>query len=438
MGEVSMRQGLGFWCCAAMAVALLAPQARADGPAHVRVVRQAGGYQLQVDGAPFLVKGAGLGSGGQATLVAAGGNAFRTWDSDDVAKTTAMLDQAQANGLKVSLGLVVARERHGFDYGDAQAVARQREQLRRQVVAYKDHPALLTWLVGNELNLEATDARVWDAVGELAGMIHQLDPHHPVMTTLAGFDRALIEEIKARAPELDLIGIQLYGDIDALHDKLESSGWTGPYIVTEWGPTGHWESPTTAWGAAIEDDASRKAELLAQRYARDIASDTRQGLGSYVFLWGNKQERTPTWYGLFLADGSATPSVDAMQRAWTGQWPVNRSPSITPIRINGQPAASSVILRPGQQVGAAVETRDPEGDALALRWEIREESTATSVGGDAERVPPVIPTAFKAVGLGRARFAAPARAGHYRLFVEVRDGQGHAAYANFPFRVQAR
>ncbi len=35
---------------------------------------------------------------------------------------------------------------------------------------------------------------------------------------------------------------------------------------------------------------------------------------------------------------------------------------------------------------------------------------------------------------GTLRFTAPAP-GHYRLFVEAHDGQGHAAYANLPFRV---
>ena len=33
------------------------------------------------------------------------------------------------------------------------------------------------------------------------------------------------------------------------------------------------------------------------------------------------------------------------------------------------------------------------------------------------------------------RGTAPAAPGHYRLFVEAHDGQGHAAYANLPFRV---
>ena len=74
-----------------------------------------------------------------------------------------------------------------------------------------------------------------------------------------------LDRIKARAPSLDLIGVQLYGDIEGMQGRLRDAGWTGAYVVTEWGPTGHWESPETAWGAPIEDDASRKAALLAER-----------------------------------------------------------------------------------------------------------------------------------------------------------------------------
>ena len=41
----------------------------------------------------------------------------------------------------------------------------------------------------------------------------------------------------------------------------------------------------------------------------------------------------------------------------------------------------------------------------------------------------------EAPALPRLSFAAPSQPGPYRLFVEVHDGQGHAAYANFPFHV---
>lgn len=412
--------------------------AKAAGPSEVRIVREDGAYRLQVNGQPYYVRGAGSAEGDLEQLAARGGNSVRTWSTgSDEAQVRAMLDRAQRNGLTVAMGLAVGKERHGFDYDDPEAVAAQLARLHEEVRLYRDHPAVLMWLVGNELNLESRNPKVWDAVGQIADMIHDEDPRHPVMAPLAGFDRALIDTIKARAPSLDLIGVQLYGDIGELPAKLRAADWTGPYIVTEWGPTGHWESPLTAWGAPIEDDASRKGALLLQRYRDSIAADTRQGLGSYVFLWGHKQERTPTWYGLFLPTGESTPAVDAMQRSWTGAWPANRAPSIEPARIDGRLGSDSVVLAPGGAHEASARADDPDGDALQWRWYALEESTATSIGGDPEAVPAPAELHPRVDADGRLRFTAPEKPGHYRLFVEVRDGRGHAAYANLPFRVEA-
>ncbi|MDH5835216.1 glycoside hydrolase family 2 TIM barrel-domain containing protein [Luteimonas sp. M1R5S59] len=409
----------------------------ASTPAEVRIVEEGGAYRLLVDGQPYVVRGAGSASGDLEQLAARGGNSVRTWSTGtDVANVHAMLDRAHRNGLTVAMGLAVGKERHGFDYDDARAVAVQLDELREQVRLYRDHPAVLMWLVGNELNLEHRNPKVWDAVEQITRMIHAEDPNHPVMTPLAGFDRALIDTLKTRAPSLDLIGIQLYGDLETLPDKLREADWTGPYVVTEWGPTGHWESPLTAWGAPVEDDGSRKAALFQQRYRDVIAADTRQCLGSYVFLWGHKQERTPTWYGLFLPTGESTPAVDAMQRLWTGQWPDNRAPSIAPATIDGRGATDSVVLAAGTAHEASTTAHDPDGDALQWRWYALEESTATSIGGDPEAVPAEVDLHARPDAGGRIRFTAPGRPGHYRLFVEVRDGHGHAAYANLPFRVE--
>lgn len=411
--------------------------ASSDASSHVRIVKNDGRYRLLVNGAPFYIKGGGMSGGLQDALVAHGGNSFRTWDSNDVTKTRALLDDAKTHGLMVAVGIEVARERHGFDYDDATAVAKQRETIREQILAYRNHPAVLMWVVGNELNLKSTNPAVWNAVGELATMIHAIDPNHPVMTTLAGFDPALIANIKTRASSLDLIGIQMYGNISELPQTLRAAEWTGPYVVTEWGPSGHWENGNTTWGAPIEDDSSRKAELLRQRYDNFIASDRTQGLGSYVFLWGNKQERTPTWYGLFLASGEATPGADVMQSLWTGKWPENRSPSITPITLHDMTARDSIILEPGERTSAHVQSSDPDGDAVTYRWSVRSESNATTTGGDPEAVPSTIPMTMSPDDSGTLRLTTPATPGDYRLFVEVRDGHGHASYANTPFRVEA-
>lgn len=413
-----------------------APRPQSPGPSEVRILEEDGGYTLLFNGAPFRVNGAGLEGGSQEALAARGGNALRTWrPGRTLASGHALLDRAQRNGLFVALGLELRGERHGFDFNDPAAVAIEVARLRAEVTKYKDHPALLMWVVGNELNLEASNPKVWEAVDDIAEMIHDVDPNHPVMTTLAGIDRPLIEQLKARADSLDLIGIQIYGDIAQLPRKLRESGWTGPYLVTEWGPTGHWESPSTTWGAPIEDDSSTKAHLITQRYVQYIDNDRHQGLGSFVFLWGNKQERTPTWYGLFLPSGESTASVDAMQRAWIGRWPDNRSPSIAPIEIDGRRAADNITLVPGMRYKARITAKDSDGDALSYRWTVMAESTATSIGGDPEAVPPTVPAQLSGTGDGHVQLEAPVKIGTYRLFVEVHDGNGNAAYANVPFQV---
>lgn len=406
-------------------------------PADVRIVHEGDRYRLLVNDQPFRVQGAGVESGSLEQLAAHGGNALRTWRTDNgVESAAALLDRAQANGLMVAMGIEIGRERRGFDYDDPSAVARQFARVRAEVLRYKDHPALLMWVVGNELNLKSRNPKVWNALNNIARWIHEVDPHHPVMTTVAGFDAELGALLKARAPALDLIGIQLYGDLEHLPEMLKAAAWTGPYIVTEWGPTGHWEVPATAWGAPIEDDSTRKAQLLVDRYQRVIAADQRQCLGSFVFLWGHKQERTPTWYGLFLESGEATAGVDAMHYLWTGAWPENRSPSITPIRIDGRAAESSVVLQPGRKHEATVEAADADGDALRYHWTVMHESAVITIGGDHESVPDVVSTSISELADGSIRFEAPTRAGAYRLLVSVHDGEGHAAHANIPFAVE--
>lgn len=406
------------------------------GPAEVRVLKSDGGYRLLVDGKPFYIKGAGLEYGDQEALVRHGGNSFRTWTTDNGRETgQAVLDRALANGLYVTMGLYVATERGGFDYDDPAQVAAQLERVRAEVLLYKDHPALLMWAIGNELNLGAVNPKVWDAVNQISEMIHRLDPNHPTMTNVAGLDTNLATELKSRAGSLDLIGIQLYGDIDRLPEILRQSAWTGPYLVTEWGPTGHWEVASTDWGAPIEDNSSVKAEALRSRYQGLVAGGGGQGLGSYVFLWGQKQERTPTWYGLFLDTGEETAGVDSMHYLWKGSWPENLSPEIRSLTLDARTAGQNIRLLPARTYSAELSARDPDGDDLSYRWRIMQESGARSMGGDREDVPAELDVPIEARAGGRALLKTPDKPGNYRLFVTAHDGKGHAAHANIPFQV---
>lgn len=412
------------------------PRPLASKPSQVHISQNNGHYQLFVNGQPFYVKGAGLEFGNQEQLALYGGNSFRTWQTDNGQESGKhVLDRAQQNGLFVTMGINMANERFGFDYDDSAAVALQFERIKSEVIQYKNHPALLMWAVGNELNLGSRNPKVWDAVNQVAEMIHRLDSNHPVMTNLAGIDTNLISLIKSRAPSLDLIGIQLYGDIANLQEKLHTSNWQGAYLVTEWGPTGHWEVPLTNWGAPIEDNSTQKADLLDKRYRQYILTNQRQCLGSYVFLWGQKQERTATWYGMFLETGESTEAVDMMSTLWTGTPPSNRSPRISSFQIDSQHAFDNIKLNADSIYSAQIHVADADHDSLSFRWVVMQESDAKSIGGDYEAVPATIASEISDLGNGSIQFKAPSSAGNFRLFVYVYDGKGHAAHANIPFQV---
>lgn len=407
-----------------------------DGPAKVTLKETGGKYTLLVNGEPFYIKGGGLEFGDIPALARHNGNSFRTWRTDNGQRPAReVLDEAHANGLKVTMGIEVARERHGFDYNDSAAVKAQLEDIRRQVLELKDHPAMLIWGIGNELNLRYTNPKVWDAVNEISEMIHEVDPNHLTTTSLAGISESEVAYIKTRCPDLDILSVQMYGDLPDLPRLVREFGWEGAYMVTEWGATGHWEVPLTEWGAPVEEHSSLKAANYLKRYKGGIEADTLQCLGSYVFLWGNKQERTPTWYGIFLEDGQETESVDVMHSIWNGEWPENRTPHLDGFLLNGKTAYDNVRLKNGSVYTAKVAITDPEEDPLTYRWEVLPESTDLGDGGDYEERPKAVPGLFRSEAGGKLEMEAP-KPGAYRLFVYATDGYGHAATANIPFLVE--
>lgn len=410
----------------------LQTQELAPIPVKVEVQKQGNGFQLLRGGKSYYIKGGG-GSTYLDELAAYGGNSIRTWSTQNAQE---VLDEAHKRGLTVTLGLDVARERHGFDYNDDAAVAEQLKRLRKDVQQFKDHPALLMWGIGNELNLHYTNTKVWDAVNGIAEMIHQEDPNHPATTMLAGINQSDIVQIKARAPQLDLLGINAYGDLPNAPKRIQSFGWDKPYIVTEWGPTGHWEVGSTAWGAPIEESSSEKAAVYKSRYEASMGQDKERNLGSYVFLWGQKQERTPTWYGLFTEAGQESEVVDVMHYLWTGNWPQNRAPHLEAFSIEGKKAQDNIYLQPNTTYTSLTLVSDPDQDALDYRWELLPESTDLKDGGDRESRPAAIKSFVLTAEAGKLSFSTPDKEGAYRLFVYVSDGNNNVATANIPFYVK--
>ncbi len=404
---------------------------QSDGPIPVSVEKNGDKWELIREGKPYYIKGVG----GHVYLDKAkayGANSVRIWSADFADEA---LDEAHKRGMTVLFGLWMGQERQGFDYDDSKAVASQLARFTEIVKTYKDHPAILMWCIGNETDLFYSDFKMWNALNDIAKMVHEVDPHHPTMTVTAGFDIAEIQLVQERAPHIDVYGVNTYGELLGADKVFRAAGWEGAYVITEWGPTGHWEVPKTEWNVPIEQTSTEKAAAYKLRYQKGIYQDQEKCIGSYVFLWGQKQETTPTWYGVFLPDGTETEVMDVLEYVWTGSWPENRAPSISSYTLNNKTAYESLYVNSGQKVSVDAAITDPEGDKIDYKWELLPESTDIKTGGDAEDRPDAVPLKILTNSGGKLMFRAPAQPGPYRLFLYAYDGNGNAATANFPFYV---
>ncbi|MCW3103467.1 MAG: beta-galactosidase [Bacteroidetes bacterium] len=399
---------------------------------HAEIKKTDKNYQLYVNGAPYYIKGAG-GYSHLEDLKQCGGNSLRLWSTIGAKK---YLDKAQELGLTVTLGLDMELERRGFNYSDKKAVAAQFERIKKEVLAFKDHPALLMWGVGNELDQFANNYDVWNAVNDVVKFIHQVDPNHPTTTMLAGVPKKHVKEIMKRCPSLDVLSINAFLDVPNVRAHLRDAGWNGPYMVGEWGASGYWEALLTPWGAFIEETSTQKANLFEEHYQKAMVANTDRCIGSYVFYWGYKQARTHTLLSLYLESGENTGMIDAMQKNWTGKERANRAPLILPIGIDDKKTHEGVYLQPGSQHMAYTDCNDPDNDPLYYFWEVYHESTEKKEGGDKEDKPAPV-SGVIIDGKGKAlTFKAPDKPGAYRLYVTVYDGKNNVATANAPFYVK--
>ena len=396
----------------------------------VELRQEAGRWQLYVDRQSFFIKGAG-GEGSLPKLKEAGGNSIRTWGAD---RLQPVLDEAQKEGLKVCAGIWFHHEQDAedFDYSQPEMVQAQLELVRQVVLRFKNHPALLLWGLGNEMEGEAGDkVEIWNAIEAAARLTKELDPNHPTMTVIAEIGGQKVAAIHKYCPDIDIIGINSYGGGPSVAERYAKLKGAKPYIITEFGPVGPWEAGKTAWGAAYEPTSTEKAASYRRTYEGSIANQPLC-LGSYTFLWGQKQETTATWFGMFLKDRDKLQAVDTMTELWSGSPPANRCPVIKQLKIRDLRE-----FAPGAVFSADLEAADPSGLPLQVRWVVQPEQTKKLTAGAEEQILPEFTDLIVRSDTHSAEVRAPQAPGGYRLFAYVRNGVG-AAVANVPFQVGNR
>ncbi len=412
---------------AALCAGAFSSTASTAAPSVVKLSSANGVWHLTVNGEAFKIKGAG-GQQSLRQLKAVGGNSIRTWGADNLGP---LLQRAHKLGIMVTVGIWLGHTEQGFNYNDPAQVKAQYEAARDVILKYRDNPAVLMWGIGNEMEGygNGDSPVIWRAVEQIAAMAHRLDPNHPTMTVTAEIGGKRVEAINRYCPDIDIEGINSYAGGPSLAKRYLAAGGKKPFVVTEYGPPGQWESPKTSWGVPIELTSTQKAAWYRNTNEKTILHNPLC-LGGYAFAWGYKQEATATWYGMFLPDGSKLAAVDTMQDLWSGRLPQYPCPVVTSLTLPG-----SAIVAPGTVLHPVLHLGSTSTSGVTVHWVFQEDPGDTSVNGASQPKPPTFPSAIVNGTNAGATVRVPDFSGNFRIFAYVHNAHNGAAVANIPLHV---
>jgi beta-galactosidase/beta-glucuronidase len=404
----------------------------------VVVKKDATGYHLWKDNKPFYINGA-AGFEHFKELKEAGGNVMRTWDTTHL---QSILDSAQANGLFVMVGFPMLESRYMAQFYDHDShTQKQYEDFKKVVQRYRHHPSLLIWCLGNELDFpfRPSYANFYRTFNRLVKMIKEEDPDHPITTTLVNYERRPILNILTKVKGLDFISINTFGKLTHLEKDLKAFEWVwnGPFLITEWGANGTWEADSTAWGEPIEKSNTEKASIYAERYRyieRMKKNEQNRALGALVFYWGQKQEKTPTWFSLFSEDGKRSQAVNVLSEIWKGKKEWKDAPPVLSLKIDGKTAQENILLTANTWHTARIYLDTKDTQALHFKWEIRPSDAHSYYFKNKQKLQ-TVEGLFRSAHNAQAEFTSPSQEGAYRVYAQVSDAHGNFTSVNTPFYV---
>lgn len=396
----------------------------------VFVVKDSDGYHLQRNGKEFYVKGA-AGNERLSELAEAGGNTIRVYSPDSL---KIRLDEAQQLGLTVVADIPLPNYSEYYDYFyEGEPYDSLIRHIKEIIIEHKDHPALLFWMLGNEMNYGPAPTAFRNAFNSLVDTVHYYDPHHPVSTSIIAHE---LQDIFTSLDDFrpDFVSINIFGSIERFRNNIApfSLIWSGPYLISEWGNNGPWEETATNWGAPIEPPGPTQGRLLKTRYVDHISTlGQNRCLGNLVFYWGYKYEHTDSWFSIFDQEGNKSERYLEMAKLWDPSDTPQQHPRLEYLLINERGAEASIVLTAGDTTLATANFSDGLEDVSTFKWVVKEELSRSSDEVQPERVP-ITPIGAEVNWL---IFLAPESPGPYRLFLKTVDTAGYFTTANIPFYV---
>ena len=302
-----------------------------------------------------------------------------------------LLNVAQDNKMKVMFGFWFEPE---VDYiMDSVQIKKYIAEVEGTVMRYKDHPAVLSWGLGNETwglmkhhftqpYLTHVRLEYVRLLEYLARRIHEIDPNHPVMTASEHSNELTCEliELRNNAPSLDFIGVNSYylQQVSRLQKICQRVDTTRPYLFSEFGPLGYWDEDFSRYNSQkelVEDSDYEKAWLYGYEWNQFVVRNKGYNLGGVAFCWSDRLEGTATWFGLTDQKGRKKPAYFKLENIWKNGPPVKDT--LPEFYIEGP----GMKIVPGKYYPFKVWSKAGVTDKYQYRWQFRREEYLEELPG---------------------------------------------------------
>jgi hypothetical protein len=395
-------------------------------------------WQLLVDGKPFEIKGVTFGFNEDVAnydqyfkdLQFLGVNSIRTWATGK--ETQALLDAAEKYNIKIMMGIWMRHGRPGmedddsFNYlKDIQGMEGMYNDAINFVKTYKDHPAVLTWGIGNEVYLNMATDPEKEAYSKfletICKEIKKIDPNHPI-TSVEAWTFGL-DWWQKYVPSIDIYGLNVYGaGANFLQDELEKRNIDKPYLISEFGVRGEWDIKQEINGIKVEPNDQEKYDAIAKGY-NDWIVNKPNNLGVYVFHYMDGHHHMSPW--LFTHhNGQKRPQYWATREAYTGEKPLNYVPEIAEFTLTQNESKSKVWIPVNLNVS------DKENETLKVSFYYNQRT------GSRKRRDQVLPLNHRGSLEEGFEIQLPQENGSIKVYVNVQDASENVAIASTGIIVQ--
>lgn len=179
----------------------------------------------------------------------------------------------------------------GTDYSNPVHQENMMKSVKEMVMEFKDEPYILMWLLGNENNYgvannaDKNPEAYYKFVNNVARMIHEIDPNHPV--AVCSGDTLFLDVFAKNAPEVDIFGANIYrGDYGFGSFWEQVAGATGkPAFITEYGAPAYAKHMTLEEGDMEQANYHRGNWLDIEANFAGRPDGTGNALGGVTFEW---------------------------------------------------------------------------------------------------------------------------------------------------------